>query len=70
MNDNITTRNCPKAFCKGRLVIRTNKASGQKFLGCENFPECRYTEPIEEGDEYDGVEDTASRWDPKDNYGT
>lgn len=51
INDNdITTRKCPTAFCNGRLVIRTNKSTGQKFIGCENYPKCKYTEPMEQED--------------------
>ena len=36
---------CPK--CSGELVERTAKRgpnAGNKFLGCSNFPKCRYTE--------------------------
>lgn len=34
-------RQCPK--CGGDLVIRWGRFG--KFIGCANFPECRYTEP-------------------------
>ncbi|MCL5409161.1 MAG: type I DNA topoisomerase [Candidatus Omnitrophica bacterium] len=37
-----TNKVCPK--CNGRLVIR--KGPHGPFLGCENFPKCRYTESI------------------------
>jgi ssDNA-binding Zn-finger/Zn-ribbon topoisomerase 1 len=33
---------CPT--CGGKLLTRTNSKNGQKFLGCSNYPECRYTE--------------------------
>ena len=33
---------CPR--CTGKLLERTAKATGQKFLGCNQFPKCRYTE--------------------------
>ena len=33
---------CPK--CQGELVERTAKHTGGTFLGCKNFPKCRYTE--------------------------
>lgn len=39
---------CPQ--CGGKLVLRTAKRgerSGKSFLGCENFPKCRYIENIE-----------------------
>jgi ssDNA-binding Zn-finger/Zn-ribbon topoisomerase 1 len=38
---------CPK--CGGELVLRTaQKGSnpGQKFWGCNNFPKCRFTKPL------------------------
>ena len=39
------TKVCPK--CSGELVERTAKRgpnAGKTFLGCSNFPKCRYTE--------------------------
>ncbi|MBQ8508618.1 MAG: NERD domain-containing protein [Clostridia bacterium] len=38
---------CPR--CGGALVLRTVKQGerrGERFLGCENFPRCRYTEGL------------------------
>lgn len=35
---------CPK--CNGRLVKKTGRYGN--FLGCENFPKCKYTEKIKE----------------------
>lgn len=35
---------CPR--CGGQLVIRSNKVSGNRFVGCSTFPRCRYTAPI------------------------
>lgn len=32
---------CP--FCGGELVERQSKKDGNKFLGCKNFPKCRFT---------------------------
>jgi hypothetical protein len=32
---------CPK--CRGVLVERVVKKTGVKFIGCDNFPKCRYT---------------------------
>ncbi len=34
-------RKCPR--CGGELVVRWGRYG--KFIGCSNFPECRYTEP-------------------------
>ncbi len=42
-----------QACGKGRLSLRTSRAGGA-FIGCSNYPECRYTRPlsgeVEEGD--------------------
>lgn len=38
---------CP--FCRGKLVLRVaknGKYAGNHFLGCSNFPKCRYTRNI------------------------
>lgn len=37
-------KSCPK--CNSDLIIKRNKRDGTKFFGCENFPECSYTESI------------------------
>ncbi|WP_029608746.1 type I DNA topoisomerase [Mycoplasma simbae] len=31
----------------GELVIRVNKKNGNKFVGCMNFPKCRYTRSLD-----------------------
>tara|TARA_B100000446_G_scaffold184352_1_gene206119 strand:- start:7219 stop:8046 length:828 start_codon:yes stop_codon:yes gene_type:complete len=39
--------NCPK--CGGGMVVRTAKKgpnAGDQFLGCDNFPRCRGTQPL------------------------
>lgn len=38
------TKPCPD--CGGRLLVRRNKATRTIFLGCENWPECTFTEGI------------------------
>ncbi len=39
-------KSCP--ICRrGILVKRTNRESSDEFLGCTNFPPCRYTEPLD-----------------------
>ena len=40
----------------GRLHLKTSR-SGGAFIGCGNYPECRYTRPIsgEEGGSVDGL---------------
>jgi ssDNA-binding Zn-finger/Zn-ribbon topoisomerase 1 len=33
--------------CKqGNLVIRKNQVTGQRFLACSRYPECKLTEPF------------------------
>jgi len=43
-----TSKNvCPK--CGGEMVLRTAQKGpnpGQKFLGCSNFPKCRFTKAL------------------------
>ncbi len=34
--------------CGGEMVERENSYTGEHFLGCANFPECRNTEPLPE----------------------
>lgn len=41
--NNIEKRKCPK--CNGNLKLRKSK-TGNQFIGCDNFPECRYTESL------------------------
>lgn len=42
-------KKCPYGLCKGRLITRTNRNTGEKFLGCSNYPACDYTEPLPGG---------------------
>ena len=37
------TRACPR--CGAVMVLRVNKSSGETFLGCSDFPQCRGTAP-------------------------
>lgn len=34
-------------LCEGKMIVKTSRW-GSKFLGCENFPKCRSTKPLEE----------------------
>ena len=51
---------CGDTIVAGKLVFRTNGNTGKEFLGCSNYPACKYTEEIEddvdppEGGWYDG----------------
>lgn len=38
------TRSCPK--CGRKLVIRRVKQTGERFVGCEQWPRCTFTEPL------------------------
>jgi DNA topoisomerase III len=51
-DDAVTIWDCPKCPT-GKLVHRVNRKEGTRFLGCTNYPECKYTQPEEptEGDE-------------------
>jgi ssDNA-binding Zn-finger/Zn-ribbon topoisomerase 1 len=40
-----TGRSCPHPGCSGRLAIRSGRFG--RFLGCTNYPGCRYTENLE-----------------------
>ena len=42
----LITKNCPK--CGRKLIIRKNKYEGSLFVGCTNYPECKYTEELSE----------------------
>ena len=40
------TKTCPE--CGKPLFVRTNRETGQLFLGCSQYPECDHTEPLPE----------------------
>lgn len=47
MNDEVKNGRCPR--CGGILVLRTatrGANAGNRFLGCCNYPKCRYTRNI------------------------
>ena len=39
-------KSCPR--CARRLVVRRNKETGDKFLGCSQWPKCGHSEPLSE----------------------
>ena len=39
------SKTCPEC-APDRLVVRTNGDTGVDFLGCENWPKCKHTEPL------------------------
>ena len=46
---------CQSQENKGQLGLKLGKYGA--FLGCSNYPECRYTRPIKRGDNNDSEED-------------
>jgi ssDNA-binding Zn-finger/Zn-ribbon topoisomerase 1 len=38
-----TELTCPDCLRAPRLIVRTNRETQCQFLGCSNFPDCRYT---------------------------
>lgn len=47
-NNQPIERDCPKCSPRVKLMVKTNRANGNQFLGCPNWPECEYTAPIPE----------------------
>ncbi len=43
-NRAVAAEACPR--CGGAMVERTNKQSGERFLGCRRFPHCKGTRPL------------------------
>lgn len=39
---------CPVCGPTVKLIIKTSSINGSQFLGCPNFPSCRYTQAISE----------------------
>ena len=56
----LTRRGSEPRRCKvcgtGRLHLKTSR-NGSAFIGCSNYPECRYTRPLVGGDEGDAALD-------------
>jgi ssDNA-binding Zn-finger/Zn-ribbon topoisomerase 1 len=42
----VTSRPCPRSGCHGRLAVRNGRFG--RFLGCTNYPACRYSEDFDE----------------------
>ena len=39
-----TIKTC--ARCAQPMAVKTNRETGQEFLGCTSWPECEHTEPL------------------------
>jgi len=44
IRDDATLGPCPN--CGRNLIVRRNRKSGKRFVGCEGYPECRVTFPL------------------------
>src|SRR5215217_3675527 len=44
IRDDATLGPCPN--CGRNLIVRRNRKSGKRFVGCEGYPECRVTYPL------------------------
>ena len=44
----VVSLTCDNCLPGTEMVVRENSHSGELFLGCPNYPECKYTEPIPE----------------------
>ena len=64
-SDGRDTRICPSCGGKGQLGIKLGKTGA--FIGCSNYPECRYTRPlaVANGDEPEQVGPMELGKDPK-----
>lgn len=58
-DDDITIWDCPQCST-GKLAKRTNSKTQEKFLGCTNYPKCKYTQPLEKSET--DIPDAASVW--------
>lgn len=48
-NEQETVWDCPKCP-KGKLVKRFSRKTETIFLGCNQYPKCTYTQPLEKED--------------------
>ena len=39
---------CPHCGPSVKLIVKESTINGSQFLGCPNFPNCRYTQEISE----------------------
>ncbi|RMH47912.1 MAG: type I DNA topoisomerase [Alphaproteobacteria bacterium] len=61
--DGSDPRRCPGCG-SGRLSLRTSRAGGA-FIGCSNYPECRYTRPLGSGEPEEAPADRLLGHDPE-----
>ena len=40
------SKTCPRCGPATAMVVRQNGETGEDFLGCANWPECKHTEPL------------------------
>ena len=56
--DGSDPRECPLCH-QGRLSLKTSRFGA--FIGCERYPECKYTRPVASPDAADGAADSGDR---------
>jgi ssDNA-binding Zn-finger/Zn-ribbon topoisomerase 1 len=47
MPDTRLSTTCPR--CQSPLEVHRNRKTGELFLGCSRYPQCRFSEPYETG---------------------
>jgi ssDNA-binding Zn-finger/Zn-ribbon topoisomerase 1 len=58
-DDDITIWDCPQCST-GKLIKRKNSKTHDFFLGCTNYPKCKYTQPLDKPET--NIPDAASVW--------
>lgn len=48
LDGNSIEKSCPNCGVSTRLIIRKNRARGNYFVGCPNWPDCDHTEGLSE----------------------
>lgn len=46
LEDKRIKENCPN--CNSKLTIKYSKVNKEEFIGCSNYPDCKYTKPLKE----------------------
>ncbi len=48
IDDALIHKPCPEPVCKGELVVKVNRETGHRFLGCSEWPRCPHCEEVPE----------------------
>jgi len=49
ISDEPDTTPTPVCFCGSKMVLRTNKNTGEQFWGCSSYPKCKGSRPVISG---------------------